>query len=73
MRRRLGTWATSLLAALTAGIDRAGNIRSSSAVVAGLGITSDAQQVSSPMITYLFHGAIDATLQAQTSMGSRLF
>ena len=66
VRSRLRIWATGLLAALAAGIACAGSIQPSSAVVAGLGITSDAQQVSSPVITYLFQNAIDATLQAQT-------
>jgi alpha-tubulin suppressor-like RCC1 family protein len=55
-----------VLAAFAAGVAYAGNIQPSSAVMDPASITSDTQLVRSPFITYLFQGAIDASVQAQT-------
>jgi len=66
VRSRLRIWTTSLLIALTAGIAYAGNIQPSSTTIDAATVTSDAQLLPAPLITYLFQGAIDASVQAQT-------
>lgn len=58
--------ALSIAAAFAANVAYAGNIQSSSVAIAREAIVNDAQIVISPLVTYSFQGAVDATIQTQT-------
>lgn len=63
---KLSILALSIVATFSANVALAGNIQASSVAIAREAIASDLQSVSSPLITYSFQGAVDASTQAQT-------